>query len=149
MGARDQSAIRQELAALQQDGVIRPVDVVEFAKDPDTALHDCFEWDESKAAHEFRLEQARKLLRVFVTVDPVSNKSIRAFVSLTSDRKEPGGGYRATVDVLSDADMTRQMLSDALAELRVVQRKYKSLQALEKVWQSIDDASIKAKSDAA
>lgn len=146
---RDHSQIKSELAALQQGGVIRPVDVLEFARDPETALHACFEWDDDKAAHEFRLEQARKLLRVYVTVEQGKSEPVRAYVSLKSDRQKEGGGYRAITDVLSDDALRNQLLSDALDELRAVQSRYKHLQKLAKVWRAVDEAVGESESDAA
>lgn len=39
-----------EIIREKHGGTIRPEDVVEFAKDPSTALHECFEWNDRKAA---------------------------------------------------------------------------------------------------
>jgi hypothetical protein len=48
---------REELAKLKKRGKLSPSDVVEFARDEKTALHSCFEWDDSVAAREYRLHQ--------------------------------------------------------------------------------------------
>ena len=110
-----------------------PKDVVKFAENKKTALHSCFEWDSRKAAYQFRLEQARRIIRVYVEIiqSPDSNKEhkVRTFVSLSSDRKQ-GGGYRVTTSVLNDDDLQRQMLQDALEELEVFRRKYHHLKEL-------------------
>ena len=48
-------------------GKLRPKDVVEFARNPATALHECFEWDDKKAAVQGRLwEQAREDAQKFL-----------------------------------------------------------------------------------
>lgn len=133
-------AIRGELEALKVDGVIRPADVVERARDPESAMHGWFEWDESAAAQEFRLYQARKLLRVHVTVEQREDSPTRAFVSLSSDRKVEGGGYRALDDVMSDEALRAQLLRDALAELRCAQQKYRHLKQLSGVWKAVEEA---------
>jgi hypothetical protein len=44
---------------------ITPEKLVEFAKDKTVELHKCFEWDNNKAAHEFRKQQARNLINNF------------------------------------------------------------------------------------
>src|SRR5690606_25615999 len=100
---RDPDAIRAEIERLERDGKIRPVDVVEAAKDESSPLHDCFTWDDGEAAHQYRLIEARNLLRVYVVrPDAEEGPTVRAFVSLTTDCVEKGGGYRAIADVMSD-----------------------------------------------
>jgi hypothetical protein len=50
-----------EIAA-KHGGVLRPEDVVREATSPKSILHGCFEWDDKKAGHQFRLDQARQLI---------------------------------------------------------------------------------------
>lgn len=142
---RDHNAIKAELATLTADGLIKPSEVIEFAKNPETALHGCFEWDDTEAAHQYRLQQARQILRVYVEVVPAaSSEPVRAFVSLTSDRTKEGGGYRVITDVMSDETLRRQMLNDAFRQFRAMQAKYKHLQQLAKVWDAVDEAEASA-----
>lgn len=132
--------IAAELARLQEanGGVLLPTKVVEFARNPETALHRQFEWDDTEAAAKWRLEQARQVIRLHITVIGENADPVRAFVSLTTDRKG-AGGYRALAAVMSDPAMADQMLRDALGELRVVQRKYKQLQALRPIWEAMEE----------
>lgn len=142
---RDHNAIKAELATLTADGLIKPSEVIEFAKNPETALHGCFEWDDTEAAHQYRLQQARQILRVYVEVVPAASaEPVRAFVSLTSDRTKEGGGYRVITDVMSDESLRRQMLNDAFRQFRAMQAKYKHLQQLAKVWDAVDEAEASA-----
>jgi hypothetical protein len=51
-------------------GALRPEDVVEFAQNPETALYDCFTWDDKEAARQWRLwekasEDAQKFLHKY------------------------------------------------------------------------------------
>lgn len=129
-----------ELDALveQHGGIVLPAQVVEFARDENTALHEYFDWDDSEAAKQWRLEQARRVIRLSVTVIQSDNAPIRALVSLTSDRKA-GGGYRALADILDDESLREQMERDALAELRVFRRKYERLVLLQPIWVAVDE----------
>jgi len=129
-----------ELDALveQHGGIVLPAQVVEFARDENTALHEYFDWDDSEAAKQWRLEQARRVIRLSVTVIQSDNAPIRALVSLTSDRKA-GGGYRALADILDDESPREQMERDALAELRVFRRKYERLVLLQPIWVAVDE----------
>lgn len=126
-----------ELSSLRRTGgLLVPEDVVEFARNPETALHKHFCWDETEAARQYRLIQARNLI-VRVTVTPRgSDKPIQAFVSLKSDRANPGGGYRETIRVLSDADLRDELLSQALRDLEYWQNKYQSLKELAPVFKA-------------
>jgi hypothetical protein len=143
--------IREELDRIREatgaDGLdlIRAEDVVEFARDAGAypALHSRLDWDDATAGHAWRLHQARNLIRVTVTVLPSGNEPVRAFVSLTTDRRAEGGGYRSLPSVLSDGERRRQMLADAFAELAVVRRKYATLAELAAVFEAIDAAAAK------
>ena len=59
---------KHKLRALERireahQGLLDPPDIVAEAEDPNHELHDEFQWDNDTAAHEFRLHQARKLIR--------------------------------------------------------------------------------------
>jgi len=118
-------------------GLLRPLDVVEFARNPKTALHGRFTWDDSKAANEYRLWQARQIIRVSVTVIPNAEKEYHAYVSLKDDRKQEGGGYRSTVSVLRHSVRRDAMLREAMEELDVFRRKYAILTELAPVFEAI------------
>lgn len=127
-----------EQIRLLHGGLLKPEDVVAFAKDPATALHSDFTWDDSQAAHERRLDQARNVIRLVVTI--ISNEKVepvRAYVSLPSDRVV-GGGYRAIQDVVNDKSRSEEMLRDALERLLAAKRMYSRLQDLQPVWDAID-----------
>lgn len=135
------SGIYDELERIRMEngGILRPADVVNAAKEEKNLLHDCFEWDDSKAAHDHRLWQARELIRVTIRVLPSSEKTVRAYVSLVDDRKKDGG-YRSIIDVLTDEELSRRMLEQALHELNSVRRKYHMLKELSDVFNAIDKA---------
>jgi len=123
-----------ELDALRKRRrLLNPAQIVEFASDPKTALHSRFTWDDTAAAREYRLWQARTILRVSVYVPEGSTEPVRAFVSLHDDRTAKGG-YRSVSDVLKDKGLRATMLAEALAELQVFQRKYRLLKELQPVF---------------
>ena len=132
--------IQQELDQLADDngGVLRPQTVVEHARDETTALHNCFEWDDSVAAEEYRLEQARRIIRAQITHVGSEKKLIktRVFHSLPSDRGRES--YRRTVDILSDADRRAEMLRRALIELSQLRKRYSELSELVEVFAAVE-----------
>jgi len=124
--------VREELEIIrrQNGGLLRPRDVVAYAEDSETALHSRFQWDDSKAALEYRLWQAREIIRVEVTVVGASDEPIHTYVSLRGDRDRPGGGYRHTVDVMLRSETRKQLLAEAESDMRAFERKYHALQEL-------------------
>jgi len=139
--------IQTELEALaaRNGGVLSVHAVVEAAEPEDSVLHDWFEWDDGEAAALWRLEQARQLIRVAVTViDRPDTKpvEVRTFVSLPSDRH--AGGYRLTVRCLEDSDLRGEMLADALRELNRLRAKYQTLKELAPVFRALDKLEKKA-----
>jgi len=120
--------VRQELEIIRTEngGFLRPADVVNYARSEDTALHEMFEWDNTKAAERYRLAQARSVIRVCVIVNENTSEKIRAFVSLSSDRQAKNG-YRAMAEVIDDEILKETMLNDALRDLQAFQRKYDDL----------------------
>lgn len=137
--------ITQELLRIQarNDGLLRAVDVVEEARHPASPLHDHFQWDDTVAGHQWRLQQARQLIRVTVEYLPYSEPhyEVRAFVSLTADRVREDGGYRAMVSVLAAPAQRKQLLAEALDELNRLKVKYFQLTELDGVFRAIERAA--------
>ena len=130
-----------ELERLRQanpSGILLAEDVVSSAQADDSPLHKYFVWDDTEAAKQYRLWQARQLITAMVTILPNTKKSVVAYVSLRDDRQYPQGGYRAVVDVMSDTELRDQLLAEALADLRTWQRKYNHLKALIPVFEAAE-----------
>jgi hypothetical protein len=130
-------AIIEELRSLvSRKGILKPEDVVDKARDPLSAMHASFEWDDSRAAELYRIEQARGLLQVTVEVlAGNSDHPSRIFVSLTSDRTE--GGYRSMATVLSDGELRARLLNDALEEMQRFEQRYRDLKELAAVFAAV------------
>lgn len=125
-------SIQEELLAIKgTDELLVPERVVEWAKaHPASYLYRSLEWDDSKAAHEYRLWQVRRL----ISLNVVTSEGVRQLVSLSIDRPRIGGGYRSLDDVLARRDLHEVLLDDALAELDRVQAKYDQLKELAPIW---------------
>ncbi len=140
--------IRDELEQIRQlhGGLLKPEDVVKFARNERTALHQEFEWDDARASAEYRLEQARKVIRVAVTILPSPHSDqepVRAYVSVASDRAQPGGGYRAFADVMTDDAMRAELVNEAIGEAKRWRRKYERLRELAPIFRAIDKVEAK------
>lgn len=126
------TARRAELDAIAAEhGGLTPALVLDRARDPRTALHSLFEWDDSVAGERYRLLQAQNLIRVVATIIPVNDGQpvrVRAYVSLGSERGE--GFYRPMRLVMADPKLRAQAVADALAEFEAFQRKWQHLDEL-------------------
>jgi hypothetical protein len=112
-----------------KDKLLHPEDIVAYAMNENTALHSKFEWDDGKAGQEYRIWQARQLIKVIVRIIPRTNIPTTVYVSLKKDRYGEGG-YRALVDVLSHEDLRQQLLKDAFDEFEYWKQQYYLVQEL-------------------
>jgi hypothetical protein len=124
--------VQKELERIRKahQGVLRAADVVATARDPAHPLHSRFTWDDAEAGEQYRLWQARELIRVTVMLHPASNANTRVYVSLGSDRKKAGGGYRQIDNVLRSNQLRAQLLAQAEADMLRFEAKYKALTEL-------------------
>jgi len=141
------NAIRKELefVASSNNGILDPRAVVDYAEEnKQSALHARFTWDDKDAAYEYRISQARQIIKtVKIKITTPENKVIQVYKyqSLTPDRKN-GNGYRATLDILSSKRLRAQLLMDALKELTRIQEQYKELNELAEVFAAIKKAKL-------
>lgn len=136
----------EEIAA-KHNGLLRAQDVLEEASKPTNILHlwSGFEWDQSKAAFKYNLQQARALIRVTVEyVGPTGDETLsRVFVSLSTDRTKKGGGYRSLVTVVDDDILQSQLLEDAIRDMQRFKQRYATLKATAEVIRAMNSAEEK------
>jgi hypothetical protein len=142
-------AVKVELEEIRKrnGGLLRAEDVVAYAASPDTALHDEFQWDDTEAARQYRLVQARQVIRLSVTVISEEAPPTRAYISLPSDRVN-GGGYRSTQEVLSDDARSAEMVRDVLQRVHALRRKYEAVSQLAPLWRAAQEIEATQKGDA-
>jgi len=130
--------IREELdrIASENGGLLLPSAVVDAARPASSPLHSKFEWDDTAAAEQYRLQQARQLIRITVNVIGGRADEEKLWVSLKPDRTN-GGGYRGIVSVMSDTNLRNQLLEDALEDAENFQQKYRHLSELSEVFAAI------------
>lgn len=120
-------SLRDVLGALHQEhGKLTPTIVVTAATDPDSPLHNRFEWDDSTAAHKYRLVQARDLIRS-VKVEWVSGPTtepVRAYHSIT---RADGCSYEPIEEIAQDPMTTQILLRQAMRDWKALHRRYKHL----------------------
>jgi len=102
--------VEERLAGLTEKsgGRLTAADVLEDAKDQSSPLHDFFEWDDGKAAHEHRLEQAGHLIRT-VRVEVTTEKRTISVVKYVRDPTEKSG-YVETLRLRDQKDLARDAI---------------------------------------
>jgi len=94
-----------ELERIREEngGQLRPEGVVDAARDPQSLLHPCFEWDDAVAGEKYRREQASNLIR-----------SIRVLLIRSDENGEEKLPVRAFINVIPEGSDTRVYLPRAL-----------------------------------
>lgn len=113
---------------------ISPAEVLEKARDVNSELHKCFEWNDSIAAEKYRLQQARGILINLVYKEKESNEEpVRTF-QITSQRNV----YQPTVSFLVQEDEYQNLLKRAKSELKSFKKRYHTLSELQEVFEAIE-----------
>lgn len=109
--------------------------ILDKARDEQTELHKCFDWDDAEAAEKWRLQQARHIVCNLVIKEKsdTPRPEVRMFFKTDADN-----GYKPTVLIMQDKDEYRKLLDRALAELTSFRVKYKTLGELDGVFDAID-----------
>lgn len=116
---------REEVASeLKRLGRFAPKDVVKAARPKSSPLHKYFEWDDSKAADEFRLQQARMLV---ISIRIESDNNIRAYESVVLEGKRL---YVPIEEIKSDKSLYDQVLEAAMSEIIFWREKYQRYENL-------------------
>ncbi len=107
----------------EEEGVVSPPLVVKRAEPKDNPLHDEFTWNNSVAGHQFRLVQARRLIRRAAKAEVIwasGNESqvveIPCLVSVVEIDNEGNGDqhYLPRAKIIEDEELLRQAISRTL-----------------------------------
>lgn len=118
----DPEVAGKELERIRGSGIITAKAVVSAATKATSPLHKHFEWDDGVAADEYRLEQARYLLRsIRVIVEQPDNqkdKLVRVYINPLNE-----GTYHIIADVLDDDTLRDRALLKVMRELKAMSAK--------------------------
>jgi hypothetical protein len=131
---------------------LTPEMVLEDAERKNSPLHICFEWDDSEAAHKYRLSQAGDIIRS-VSVKYKTNEDkdvcVRSFVSIRVDennvltdnffQKNASSFYVSIKDAMTDDILKKYTLDMALKELRSFMEKYRSINELDGLFSYVNE----------
>ena len=114
MSEEKKQAVADRLAeiASRNDGRVTPEMVLTDAQEPDSPFHDMLDWDNEKAAHSWRLNQCRIIIRSVRYVAHVSvDREVRSPRYIRDPEAEAGTqGYRDIVSIKTQKDVSREAL---------------------------------------
>lgn len=111
---------------LEQHGEVRTSQVVEAAENPDSALHGYFLWDDDLAGHQYRLNQARTLIkRVRITHEGRDERLVHVKIQ-TEPKGE--GYYKPLAVIVQNKTELSYALDEALVKLHAAQRAVEAIQ---------------------
>jgi len=117
---------------------ITPANIVDYARNEETELHKCFQWDDSIAAENWRKQQARIIVSsLVVTVEKTTAGSQKYRLIQHDDSTKE---YKPVVFTVRNMDEYGRLLAQAKRELRSFKERYKSITELSEVIEQIEIA---------
>jgi hypothetical protein len=137
----DAKAVGEHLEFLRQQskGELTPKDVVDDARNPNSPLHSFFEWDDGEAAEQYRLQQARGLIRAVVAVYVGDEKPAVRHKAYVHINEPAAPHYRETSHALSLSKTRQMVLQRAWRELQAWKQRYKDLKEFSDLFEVIDE----------
>lgn len=124
-------------------GEVTARNFVEAARPVKSPLHKLLEWDDTKAAEAWRIQQAGTIICCLSieredTPEPIT---VRAYMNVADNADNPTrrtGSFINTQDAFSDKDKRDLILRVAIRELKELRQKYATLTELADIFETID-----------
>lgn len=115
-----------------------PEEIVEAAKDSGKELHKCFEWNDQRAAHNYRLYQARVLTSQLIFKREINDDNPSSAPVRVFNKTDSNSGYKIPERTFKVQEEYEALLQRALAELHAFKIKYAALKELDYILELID-----------
>lgn len=140
-GVSAEAAADELTRIYQSHGELAASVLVKESEPKDAPLHPAFTWDNKKAAHEYRLIQARTVIRA-VTVVAEDKSESPAYVHVRVEERKGEGAYHPLDVVVRDDDLYVEALTTANQRVQSAQA---ALAALEQAAHKTDNPERLAK----
>ena len=122
---------------LEQRGALTAKNILDESRPTEAPLHNEFEWDDVKAAEEYRLQQARHIINCLLIEDDSQQETVRAFFNLAESAPE----YRSIRTIMADETQSEALLQVAIQELQAFERKYAQISKFKALFAEINRLS--------
>lgn len=110
----------------ERHGKLTPGALLEDATDQSHPLHNRFEWDDTEAAHKYRLSQAHEIIRSFTIRDVRSDgrrRDVRQYLPVPQEGTHQPD-YRPIEEVVGDPFLRKLTLQQMEREFLTLRRRY-------------------------
>lgn len=140
----------------KRDGEVTSKSFLEYSRPEDSETHDMFEWDDTIAAEKYRLVQSGKIInqlqielvqvedstpkKLDVTMDRTDVvKKVSAFINVSARSTKGSAVFNNIQSAMADENKSRQVLLNALSDLKVFENKYSTLEEVRGVINAIHE----------
>ena len=125
----DPTGVANELKTLGKE--IKPEQMVEYARThPESELHKCYTWDDTKAAEKWRKQESRLIIDNLVVIqyhdEEKKSEPVKVRIMYRTEEK-PSAGYVHIGTIMSEEERYKGLLKVAKAELERFRDKYRAL----------------------
>lgn len=139
----------------KEEGKVTRESFLDYSRNENSETHEMFEWDDTVAAEKYRLATAGKIInQLEVTIvyeesepreikaqikydDEPQQKTVSAFLNVSPKTPTAPAVYYNAHRAMSDEDTRRQVLRNAMFELRAFERKYHDLEEFAELFEVI------------
>lgn len=135
--------VLNEIIQVQKTEGLTAENLLEKAKDESSPLHNFFDWNDTSAANQYRLYQARLIINEVKIL--VGEKELFAFenVNISIQEKQTNREYKPVIEILNNDDYRKQVITTALNNIDYWKEKYAEYKELKPIFVSIE--KVKAK----
>ena len=130
-GSADAEKCYSEILSIGESAT--PQQILDYARNPESELHKCFEWDDSVAAELYRLQQARIVVCHLVCIEDEKQEPQKFRLLQHTDT-----GYKPVKLIYRNKTEYESLLERARSELRAFKSRYHNLVELEEILALID-----------
>jgi len=128
MNKKVSKEVIEELQRIGAAEGLKASNVVKSARSKSSPLHAQFEWDDTKAGHEYRLQQARGLIRIAVPcINGKSDPWVHVPAMASKNNHEREGTYYPMSVVVANEDWFARAMHELVGKVRAAQSSAESL----------------------
>lgn len=130
----DPQLVAKELLEIGED--FTPEQIVDKARDINTELHRCFEWNDTVAAEKYRKHQARQLCCNLLIQKDENKEDVHGELRFVYNND--GKSYKPSTLIFNRMDEYEKLLKTAQGELHAFKLKYAFLKELNPILDMIN-----------
>jgi len=128
---KDAQKIGEELEQIKSKENLTPSSVIERAKNKKSILHNLFEWDNSEAAEQYRLQQARSIVNHVVEIVVIRGNEVEEKAYFNVVAKDEGNVYVSLTEAIKVPSYKKQLLRDMETTMENLLRLIKLFSSME------------------